>query len=120
MPRRIDHVAIVVHNLEQALRFYQNTLGFAVREVKEVVSEQVKIAFLPLGEQAGSELELIEPLVQDSSLAKFLERRGEGLHHICFEVDNVEAELNELKAKGVPMLDQQPRLAAKGHAIFEI
>ena len=117
-PRRIDHVAIIVRDLEQALRFYRDTLGLAVREIKEVASEQVKIAFLPMGGPGGSELELIEPLARDSSLAKFLEKRGEGLHHICLEVDNVEAELNELKTKDVPVLDQQPRVAAEGRAIF--
>lgn len=118
LPGRIDHVAIIVRDLEQALRFYRDTLGLAVREIKEVASEQVKIAFLPMGGPGGSELELIEPLAQDSSLAKFLEKRGEGLHHICLEVDNVEAELNELKAKDVPVLDQQPRIAAEGRAVF--
>lgn len=118
LPRRIDHVAIIVRDLEQALRFYRDTLGLTVREIKEVASEQVKIAFLPMGGPGGSELELIEPLAQNSSLAKFLEKRGEGLHHICLEVDNVEAELNELKAKDVPVLDQLPRVAAEGRAIF--
>ena len=117
-PRRIDHVAIIVRDLEQALRFYRDTLDLVVREIKEVASEQVKIAFLPMGGPGGSELELIEPLARDSSLAKFLEKRGEGLHHICLEVDNVEAELNELKTKDVPVLDQQPRVAAEGRAIF--
>lgn len=118
MPKRIDHVAIIVRNIEQALHFYQDTLGIHAREIKEVPSEQVKIAFLPMGGTGGSEIELIEPITQDSSLVKFLEKRGEGLHHICLEVDDIEEELNELKAKGAPVLDQQPRIAAEGRAVF--
>jgi methylmalonyl-CoA epimerase len=118
MPGRIDHVAIIVHNIEQALVFYRDVLGLEVSEVREVPSEQVRIAFLPLGGPGGSALELIEPTGSDSSLTSFLAKRGEGLHHICLEVDNIEDALHELRAKGAPVLDQQPRLAAEGRAIF--
>jgi len=118
MPRRIDHVAIIVRNIEQALAFYQDTLGIIPREIKEVPTEQVRIAFLPMGGPGGSEIELIEPTNPDSSLARFLEKRGEGLHHICLEVDNIDAALADMQAKGAPVLDKQPRLAAEGRAIF--
>jgi methylmalonyl-CoA epimerase len=118
IPRRIDHVAIIVHNIEQALTFYHDTLGITPREIKEVPTEQVRIAFLPMGGPGGSEIELIEPTNPDSSLARFLEKRGEGLHHICLEVDDIDAALADMQAKGAPVLDKQPRRAAEGRAIF--
>jgi len=118
MPRRIDHVAIIVRNIEQALAFYRDTLGITPREIKEVPTEQVRIAFLPMGGPGGSEIELIEPTNPDSSLARFLEKRGEGLHHICLEVEDIDAALADMQAKGAPVLDKQPRRAAEGRAIF--
>lgn len=118
MPRRIDHVAIIVRNIEEALTFYRDTLGIAPSAIKEVPTEQVRIAFLPLGGPGGSEIELIEPSTPDSSLAKFLEKRGEGLHHICLEVDDIDATLEEMQEKGAHVLDKQPRIAAEGRAVF--
>lgn len=118
MPRRIDHVAIIVRNLEDALTFYYDTLGIAPSEVKEVPTEKVRIAFLPLGGPSGSQIELIEPTADNASLQKFLERRGEGLHHLCLEVEDIDGALQELKDKGAAVLDQQPRVAAEGRAIF--
>jgi methylmalonyl-CoA epimerase len=118
MPRRIDHVAIIVRNIEQALTFYRDILGITPRAIKEVPTEQVRIAFLPMGGPGGSEIELIEPTNPDSSLARFLEKRGEGLHHICLEVNDIDAALAGMQAKGAPVLDKQPRLAAEGRAIF--
>jgi len=118
MPRRIDHVAIIVRDIEQALTFYRDTLGIVPSEIKEVPSEQVRIAFLPMGGPGGSEIELIEPTTAGSSLTKYLEKRGEGLHHICLEVDNIDTALQEMKDKGAAVLDEQPRVAAEGRAIF--
>jgi len=118
MPKRIDHVAIIVRNIEHALVFYQDTLGIVPSEIQEVPSEQVRIDFLPMGGPGGSEIELIEPTTPDSSLAKFLEKRGEGLHHICLEVDDIDAALAEMQEKGVAVLDKEPRIAAEGRAIF--
>jgi methylmalonyl-CoA epimerase len=118
MPRRIDHVAIIVRNIEQALVFYRDALGITPSEIKEVPTEQVRIAFLPMGGPGGSELELIEPITPNSSLTRFLEKRGEGLHHICLEVADIDAALAEMQEKGVPVLDKQPRIAAAGRAIF--
>jgi methylmalonyl-CoA epimerase len=118
MPRRIDHVAIIVRNIEQALVFYRDTLGITPSEIKEVPTEQVRIAFLPMGGPGGSEIELIEPITPDSSLTRFLEKRGEGLHHICLEVADIDTALAEMQEKGVPVLDKQPRIAASGRAIF--
>ena len=118
MPKRIDHVAIIVRNIEQALVFYQDTLGILPSVIKEVPTEQVRIAFLPMGGPGGSVIELIEPTNPDSTLAKFLEKRGEGLHHICLEVDDIDASLAEMQEKGAAVLDKQPRIAAEGRAIF--
>src|SRR5713226_5219861 len=118
MLKRIDHIAIIVRNIEQALVFYRDTLGIIAGEIKEVPSEQVRIAFLPMGGPGGSEIELIEPISPTSSLAKALEKRGEGLHHICLEVENIDEALQEMQAKGAPVLDEQPRIAAEGRAIF--
>jgi len=118
MPERIDHVAIIVRDIEQALIFYRDTLGLVPSEIKEVPSEQVRIAFLPMGGPGGSEIELIEPTNPGSSLSRFLEKRGEGLHHICLEVTDIEAALREMQAKGEAVLDKEPRVAAEGRAIF--
>ena len=118
MPKRIDHIAIIVRDIEQALVFYRDTLGITPGEIKEVPGEQVRIAFLPLGGPGGSEIELIEPTTPDSSLAKYLEKRGEGLHHVCLEVESIDAALAEMQEKGAPVLDKQPRIAAEGRAIF--
>ena len=118
MPKRIDHVAIIVRDIEQALVFYRDTLGILPTEIKEVPTEQVRIAFLPLGGPGGSEIELVQPTSPDSSLSRFLEKRGEGLHHICLEVDDIDAALAEMQAKGTPVLDTTPRSAAEGRAIF--
>lgn len=118
MLKRIDHVAIIVRNLEQALLFYRDTLGIMPSEIKDVPTEQVRIAFLPLGGPGGSEIELIEPTTSNSTLNAFLEKRGEGLHHICLEVDDIDAALREMQDKDVPVLDKQPRVAAEGRAIF--
>lgn len=118
LPERIDHVAIIVRDIEQALHFYRDTLGIAPREIQDVPTEQVRIAFLPMGGPGGSEIELIQPTVTDSSLTKFLEKRGEGLHHICLEVDDIDATLQDMQAKGATVLDKQPRIAAEGRAIF--
>ena len=115
MIKKIDHIAIVVHNIEEALQVYEGTLGRELAEVEEVPEQAVRIAFLPVGE---SELELVEPLSTDSGVAKFLEKRGEGLHHICLEVDDIEAALQDLAAQGIRLIDKQPRRGAHGRVAF--
>ena len=116
--RRIDHVAIVVRDLEASLRFYRDTLGIVPSRVIDFPSEGVKIAFLPLGGPGGSEIELLEPADPTSGVARFLEKRGEGLHHICLEVPDIERALDELRAAGTPVLDATPRPTAEGRGIF--
>lgn len=117
-PRRIDHVAIVVRDLDAALRFYRDTLGIAPSRVLEFPGEGVKIAFLPLGGPGGSALELLEPSGPAGSVARFLERRGEGLHHVCLEVPDIDAALTQLQDDAVPVLDAVPRPTAEGRGIF--
>ena len=108
-PVRIDHLGIAVKSLEEASRAYE-ALGFRVEGVHEVPTEKVRTAFLPIGE---SQLELLEPTDASSVIARFLEKRS-GLHHVCFVVDDIESALAELKARGVPLLDEAPRVGAGG------
>ncbi len=102
---RLNHVAVLVPDLDQALVFWQEQLGLGLDHVETVSSMEVKIAFLPVGE---SEIELVQPTSDSSGLAKFLEKRGPGLHHICIEVDDIAAKLSELSEKGVRLIDQEP------------
>jgi methylmalonyl-CoA epimerase len=116
--KRIDHVAIVVRDMETALRFYRDTLGVAPSRILDFPREGVKIAFLPLGGQGGSEIELLEPIDPAGGVARFLEKRGEGLHHLCLEVEDIDAALAELTAAGAAVLDTTPRPTAGGRGIF--
>ncbi|WIG60641.1 MAG: Methylmalonyl-CoA epimerase [Ktedonobacterales bacterium] len=116
--QRIDHVAIVVRNLEASLRFYRDTLGIAPSRVLDFPQEGVRIAFLPMGGPGGSEIELLEPLNPETGVARFLEKRGEGLHHICLQVADIDRALRELQAEGTPVLDAVPRPTAEGRGIF--
>lgn len=115
MIRKVNHIAIVVHNIEEALQVYEGALGLELAEVKEMPEQAVRIAFLPVGE---SEIELVEPTTAHSGVAKFLEKRGEGMHHICLEVDDIEAALHDLAAKGIRLIDEQPRQGAHGRVAF--
>jgi len=115
MIEKVDHIAIVVRSIEEGLQGYEGALGFELTEVKEMPEQAVRIAFLPVGE---SEIELVEPLTADSGVARFLEKRGEGLHHICFKVDDIEVALQDLAAQGVRLIDQRPRQGAHGRVAF--
>jgi methylmalonyl-CoA epimerase len=116
--KRIDHVAIVVRELETALCFYRDTLGIAPSRVIDFPREGVKIAFLPLSGPGGSEIELLEPTDPAGGVARFLEKRGEGLHHLCLEVEDIDEAMAELIAAGAAVLDTAPRPTAEGHGIF--
>lgn len=109
---KIAHIGIAVNDLDAALALYRDALGLHV-EYRRVVPEQgVEIVGLPVGE---SEIELLKPLSETSGVAKFLEKRGEGIHHICFEVDDVEAALRNLEARGYALIDKTPRIGEGGH-----
>jgi len=111
---RLDHVAVLVPDLDQALAFWQDQLGLSLDHQETISSMAVKIAFLPLGE---SEIELVQPITEDSGLAKYLSKRGPGLHHICIETDDISAKLDELKQKGVRLIDQEPVLMDDGRQL---
>ena len=116
--RRIDHVAVVVRSLDAALAVYRDVLGLQPSRALDYPREGVRIAFIPLGGPGGSEIELLEVIDPASGIARFLEKRGEGLHHICLEVPDIERALAELQAGGVAVLDTTPRPTAEGRGIF--
>jgi len=116
--KRIDHVAVVVRDLDAALHFYRDLLGIMPSRVLDFPQEGVRIAFLPLGGANGSEIELLEPINPEGSVARFLEQRGGGLHHICLEVPDIDRALEELRAAGAQVLDETPRRTAEGRGIF--
>ena len=112
MIKKIDHVAIAVKNLEEGVKIWKD-FGFEIEY--EVVEEQkVKVAILHIGE---SRIELLEPMADDSPISKFLEKRGEGLHHLAVNVDNIEQELQRLKSLGYRLIDEKPRKGAGGKKI---
>lgn len=106
---RIDHIAVLVSDMEASLRFWQEALGLDLTGLQDVPAEQAQIAFLPAG---NSEVELVRPTSDDSGLARYLEKRGPGMHHICLEVDDIEGMLEQLKSKGVELINETPR---EGH-----
>lgn len=103
--RKINHVAIVVGDIEQALGFWRDGLGLELDHLEDVPSQKAQVAFLPVGD---SEVELVKPTSEDNGAAKFLAERGGGMHHLCFEVDDIAAKLAELKAKGVRLINETP------------
>lgn len=108
---RVNHIAVAVPDVEQALGFWRDALGLELARVEHNQREGVKIAFLPLGE---SEIELIAPTADDSGVARYLAKTGGGLHHICLEVDDITAALASLKAKGVELINDAPRTRDDG------
>lgn len=111
LAKGLDHVAIAVKDLDAAVKYYVEVLGFAPPELEEVPEQQVKVAIF--GHGLGR-IELICPTTTDSGVAKFLDKRGEGLHHVCVEVADIDATLATLKAKGAQLIDQVPKPGAGG------
>ena len=103
--KKINHVAIVVQDIDEALGFWRDQLGLELDHIEEVPSQASKVAFLPVG---GSEVELVQPTDPESGLGKYLEKRGEGLHHLCIEVDDIDAMLDLLKEKGIRLINETP------------
>ena len=101
----IDHIAIVVDDIESALGFWRDVLGLELDHVEEVLEQQSLVAFLPVD---GSEIELVEPTSDDSGVARYLKKHGPGMHHICLQVEALESTLAELKAKGVHLINETP------------
>ena len=111
MKTRIHHIAIVVNDLDEALAFYRDALGLEMSERRAVDAEGVEIAFLPAGE---GEIELLRPLSDEGGVARFLAKRGQGLHHVCLAVDDVAAAMARLQEAGAQMLSEQPQVSANG------
>ncbi|EEB74057.1 methylmalonyl-CoA epimerase [Thermococcus sp. AM4] len=113
MFKKIDHVGIAVKNLEEAIKVWEG-LGLKVEEIEEVPDQKVRTAIIRIGE---SRIELLEPTAEDSPIAKFIAKRGEGIHHIALGVTNIEEHLKELKEKGYRLIDEEPRIGAGGAKI---
>ena len=109
--KKIDHVALVVDDIEEALNFWRDSLGIRLEHQEENSREQSAIAFLPVG---ASEIELVQPTTKDSGVAKYLEKRGPGMHHICLEVDDIEGMLAHLKDNDVRLIHEEPVIAENG------
>ncbi|MDD2364655.1 MAG: methylmalonyl-CoA epimerase [Desulfuromonadaceae bacterium] len=114
MLTKIDHIGIAVTSLEAAIPFYRDNLGMEFRGTEEVSEQKVRVAMLQIGE---SKIELLEPIAEDSPVAKFIEKNGAGIHHIAYEVDDIQASIDKLLAEGVRMIDTQPRSGAHGASI---
>ena len=104
---KINHIAIAVNNLDEAMPFWVDVLGLPMDHIEDVPSQKSKVAFLPIGD---SEIELVMPTDPGTGLAKYLEKHGEGMHHICFEVDDIESSLEMLREKGIRLIDSEARV----------
>jgi methylmalonyl-CoA epimerase len=113
-PTVVDHIGIAVKSIEEALQFWEKTLGIQCTGIEEVAEQKVKTAFLPLKD---TEIELLEPTAEDSPVAKFIEKKGEGIHHLAIRVENLEEALETMKARGMRLIDEKPRYGAGGARI---
>ena len=114
MLNKVDHIGIAVSNLDEAVKLYKDVLGLELNGVEVVEEQKVKVAFLPVGD---TEVELLESTSPEGPIAKFIEAKGQGIQHIAFRVDNIEAALEEMKAKGMRLIDEKPRYGAGGARI---
>jgi methylmalonyl-CoA/ethylmalonyl-CoA epimerase len=114
MTNKINHIGLAVHSIESSLPFYRDVLGMVYEGAEEVAEQKVRVAFLAIGE---SRIELLEPTAPDSPVAKFLEKNGEGTHHVAYEVEDLVTALAALKAQGVRLIDEAPRGGAHGTRI---
>lgn len=107
----IEHIGIAVENLQEAIKYWENVMGLKCYNIEEVADQKVRTAFLRIGEV---KIELLEPTSPDSTIAKFLEKKGQGIHHIAFAVEDTNSALEEMKTKEIRVLDQQARKGAEG------
>ena len=113
--RHINHVCLAVRDIEATIAFYQNVLGAGNAEVEEISDQGVLASLLRVG---GSQLELIQPTDPEGGVARFIERKGEGMHHICFEVEDIQGTLDGLNAEGIELIDKTPREGLSGTIAF--
>ncbi len=111
MIKNVNHIGIAVNSIETALPFYTETLGLTFEAVEHVAEQRVRVAFINAG---NCKLELLEPTSPDSPVAKFIEKRGEGIHHVALSVESIEDRIQEMIEKGIPMIDKQSRVGAGG------
>jgi len=109
--KKVDHIGIAVKNLDETIPYYTETLGLTLLKIEEVASESVRVAFIDAG---NVKLELLEPLSEESAIHTFIEKKGEGIHHIAFGVEGIEERMNDLHTKGVRILSEQPKVGAGG------
>ncbi|MBL7844189.1 MAG: methylmalonyl-CoA epimerase [Cyclobacteriaceae bacterium] len=107
----IEHIGIAVADLEKAIEFYENVLGLKCYRIEEVEDQKVKTAFFQVGQ---TKIELLESTAPDGPIAKYIEKKGEGMHHLAFSVRNIEKQLEEVSSKGVQLIDSKPRKGAEG------
>lgn len=115
MLTKVHHVGVVVHSADEAMKFYRDALGLEVTADKVIEDQGVRGVLLQIG---NSEIELLEPTREDTGVARFLATRGEGMHHICFESDDVNKELDAARARGIELIDQAPRAGLAGMICF--
>ena len=109
--KAVNHVAVVVDDMDKSLKFWRDALGIQLHELRDVPAEKSQVAFLPI---AGAEVELVMPTTDDSGIAKYLAKRGPGMHHLSLEVDDINGMISQLKAKDIRLINEEPRTAADG------
>ncbi len=114
MVNKIDHIGIAVSDLEEALKFYEDVLGIKCVSKEEVPDQKVKVAFLPIGD---TEVELLESTDKEGPISRYIDKKGEGVQHIAYRVDDIEVAIRECKEKGIRMIDEEPRYGAGGAKI---
>ncbi len=107
--KKINHIAIAVEHIDAASRFFADVLGLAVSDQEDVPAQKTRVAFVQLGEVR---IEFVQPMSEDSPVAKYIAKRGQGIHHICYETDDIEGTLGVLKEKDVPLIDAEPKIGA--------
>ena len=111
---KLDHIGIAVKSIEERLHVWKDALGLGLADIEEVEDQKVKVAKLDV---RGTEIELLEPTAEDSPIFKFIEKKGEGVHHLCFQVPDIEKVLTEIKDQGIRLIDEVPRIGAGGNKI---
>ena len=111
---KIDHLGIAVRSISDSSKFYVDALGLDIAGTETIEDQGVRVALLPVGE---SRVELLEPISDDTTVGRFISKRGEGLHHICYEVEDVQSKIDQLKARGVRVLEGYPRRGAEGKLV---
>ncbi len=114
IPEKIEHIGIAVKNIEESLKYYEGVLGLKCYKIEEVPDQKVKTAFMMVGE---TKLELLESTSDDGPIGKFIEKKGEGIHHIAFAVTDLAERLREVEEKGIQLIDKVPRKGAEGLSI---